>query len=96
MSEEYCWAITQPLGGGVMLRASKCQCGGVWISTVLPFVYVYLTTGVHVCDLGKMRLAPDLPEGDLNSYVSRDLSSTSLLNFTFIAPVDSRLLPSPS
>ena len=33
---------------------------------------LYLTTGIQVCDLGKMRLSPDLTEGGLNSYVSRD------------------------
>ena len=69
--EEYCWTITLA-AAGVMLRASKCQCVGFWISTVVPFVYVDLTTRIQVFNLDKMRLAPDLQEGGLHTYVSRD------------------------
>jgi hypothetical protein len=47
-------------GGAVMLRPSKCQCAGVWISAGLSCVYVYLNICTVSCDLGKIRLAPDV------------------------------------
>lgn len=66
MAEEYCWAMTDsccdPLGSSVF---------GVWISVGIPCVHTELTMYDN-CDLHKIQLAADFPEG--NCYINRGVS----------------------
>jgi len=58
---EYCWAITQATGRSCCSRSgSSVECGFQGNPLLYSFPYVLLT-----CDLLKIRLAPDPPDGNL-------------------------------